>query len=184
MSFTISFTKGRFNTKVVTEYLLRDKSLQNRLDHSLSTMREFLKIWESLEPQKNQLLNETKGDLEGISQELRENLNSLNRDVTEQNIASSRLKADFWKQLCNVNEPYQEKIRWFLIRSDTGLEQELNELYHDIDNYNSLIDGVFSRGKLGKVKRLGVVNDERKQLNMKVAAVMGSLSQLYQRYLC
>jgi hypothetical protein len=183
MSFKISFTKGRFNTKVVTEYLLKNKPLQNRLDDSLSIMKEFLKIWEDLEPKRTQLLNETKGDLEGISQELRDNLNILNRDATEQSIASSRLKVDFWKQLCNVNEPCREKIRWFMIRSDTGLEEELNKLYHDFDNYNSLIDSVFSRGELGKMKRLSVVNDERKRLNMKVTTVLGSLSELYLRYL-
>jgi hypothetical protein len=179
---TISFTKGRFRTKVMTEPLLKSRPLSNGCNQALISLREFLQKWENSEPTRTMLLNETKQNLQGITRELGDNLNSLNKQVQEQNINESKLRVDAWKQLCNLIDPGLEKIHWFLIRSDIGLEEKLAELYSEINSYNGLIDDTLARGELRTAKHLKIVNEERSKLNPKVQTVLGRLSELYMHY--
>jgi hypothetical protein len=90
----ISFTKGRFRTKVVTEHLLRNMPLYNRCNHALVSLAEFLQNWENREPTRTQLLNEIKQDLHSVTRELKDNLVSLNREVQEQHIREESVSGE------------------------------------------------------------------------------------------
>ncbi len=179
---TISFTKGRFRTKVVTERLVeKNTPLTNDVDTAYFSFNEILQKWENMKPTRTQMLNEAKGDLESITKELKDNLLKLNMEVRGQNLAGSRLSADAWRQLCNESRQYDEKIRWFLIRSESGLEQELTELYSRIDRYNSLIEDVLARGEFRTPKNFTIANEERIKLKSDAQEVGSRLSELYQR---
>ena len=155
------YTKGHIRTKVVTETIIKNAPLSNQNGTAQYPLREFLQMWENLAPTKLLLLNEMKQDLENIKRELEHNLLTLNVEVTGQNLGNSRLNTDVWRQLYNENRPYDEKIRWFLIRSESNLEQELKELYNSIDHYDSLIDDVVARGDFRTPKNFTIANEER-----------------------
>jgi hypothetical protein len=182
MNCAISFTKGRFRTRVVEESLVSNKPLHNNCEQTILNLREFLRTWEDRQPRRSDLLNEMKQDLQGISRELKDDLINLNKEVSEQNINTSKLRTDLWQRLCDVSDPVENSIRWFLIKSESGFEQEMKRLYSDISRYNDLIDDALARSEFRTSKLLLALNEERSKLGSKTQIVVDKLSQLFMHY--
>jgi transcription elongation factor Elf1 len=178
ISCSMCYTKGRFRTRVKTK-LLRNISVDNKPDIS-NKLREFLRVWDNLQPTSTQLFNEMKADIENITRELNRVILELKVEVTAQNL-SQRLNFSFWQQLSMESRPYNEKISWFIIRCESGLEQELKELYNGIDAYNSLLDDVNARGDFKSEKDLLKVNEERMKLRTSAQEVVNKLSEIYHK---
>jgi hypothetical protein len=178
ISCTMRYTKGRFKTRVVTEPI-NNVQVDNKTDTG-DFMREFLQVWDNLQPTNTQLFNEMKADIENITRELNRAILELNVEVTVQNLGQ-RLNFSAWQQLCMDSGLNSEKIRWFIIRSESGLEQELKELYNSMDAYNSLLDDVAARGELKTAKNFITINEERMKLRTNAQEVVNRLSETYQR---
>lgn len=186
VSCTITLTKGRFRTKVTEKKLFENISIANHYVKALSSLRGCLGRWENLKPTKVELLNEVKRDFEGLTRELKENLIILGRTLHEHSISeTSKLRVDIWNrlQLQRIWTPYETKIRWFLIKREEGLKEDLTKLYETIVKYNSSIDELMSLGELRTQKHFQSVNAEREKLHSDVEKMWDRLSYLSRRYI-
>jgi hypothetical protein len=182
ISCTITFTKGRFRTKVTKTKLFRDITVANHYREAVSYLRGFLPEWETLSPTKAELLNEIKRDLDGMTRELNDNLIILGKQVNEQNITAAKLRVDAWNNSQNIWRPYEKKIRWFLIESVEGLEEALIELYRSIMKFNSAVDELLSLGVLRTQEHFREINAEREKLRSDVEKTLHRLSDLQSSY--
>jgi hypothetical protein len=176
---TISFTKGRFRTKVTTQHLLRNAPVQNNLRDAAANLRKFLEVWEKLEPRASELLNETKGELEGIMQELKDDLYVLSTAADEPNILMLRPRMDHWKQFSSAGDSCQEAIRWFLIQCDSKIKESLTKLYDNVERFDSLINTIAGRGAFRTSEDLRTIDEERSKLIPEIQTTLIRLSELH-----
>jgi hypothetical protein len=172
------YTKGRFNTNVTAKSLS-----QVTVENTPEVASEFTKLlagWDRLVPTATLILNEMKADIERLSGELKSDLLILSVEITKQNL-SQRLNSNVLQQIRSDNRPYAEKIRWFVIRCEKGLEQELIDIYQNIDAYNNLLDDVNARGDFKTEKDLTKINDARIELKANMQTIVDQLSATYRK---
>lgn len=128
---------------------------------------------------KAELLNELKSDLEGLIRELKDDLMVSARSVAEHNINASKLRVDGWNRLQQIRTPHERKIRWFLIKSEQGLEEDLTKLYKNIAKYNDSIEGLMFLGDLRTPKDFRSINREREDLHSDIEKMRERLSRLH-----
>ncbi len=187
ISCDITYTKGRFSTKVVTRNLF-SAAVTSQPELASPFFGEILQKWEDINPNRNNLLNEIAYPLENLLKENGENIHILRDEITEQNLNMSNpngLRIDSWKQLCMRLDSYIEATHWFLIRSDEGLEPELKVLYQEIDRYRQLIEDLrirkdFSTETTIKTSLI-MINQKRMGLLNMAQTIESRLLQLHAR---
>jgi hypothetical protein len=170
VSCQMDYTKGRFRTKVASKSL-GQITVENQTQVG-NEYRKLLLIWDRLAPSRVELLNEAKGVIERILSELDHNIKVLNVEVTDANI-NQRLNNITFQQ--NEPETYAEKIRWFAIRCEDGLEKKLMDIYDNVNEYNILLNSITAKGVLGNSYDFVRINDDRKMLRDKMSATLGRL---------
>lgn len=93
------------------------------------------------------------------------------------------MRVGSWNQLQRIRTSYERKIRWFLIKSEEGLEEQLTKLYRNIVKYNSSIDELIVLGELRTRERFQHINLEREKLHLDMEKILESLSSLRYRFL-
>jgi len=180
VSCTATLTKGRFKTRVKTEKL-GEFQVINQSKNSFGFLMEALDRWEDLRPTKSELLNELTRHIKAITKELKKNKIALQNEVREANIGKSRLRNEAWNQFQKERPPYKEKLQWFLIKSEKGLEQNLRQLYKNISKYNALVDQTISLGEFRRRKHFLSLNSEREKLYTEVDEVVYRLNRILQK---
>jgi hypothetical protein len=182
---TITLTKGRFRTKVEDEIILEGATVSNRYDEAISLLRNSLSKWEHLGDTKVELRDKLVRDVKDLKREVEENLSVLGNLLTEGDVSQRqtalKLKVDAWNRLQNVRRDEAGKIRWFLIKSDKGLEEELVNLYNIIMKYNSLYDELMSLGDLRTTESFDQINTEREKLSLDMKNIRDRISGLLKR---
>lgn len=184
MYTTLQFASPKNNkyaivpTSFVTEKLFKNKIVENRYNSAISSLRDYLHKWENLHPTETELLNEIRGCLERVIRELSSNLTILKNEVNENNISSSKLRVEAWRQLNQNWSPNERKIRWFLINSVEGLSEDLIKLYNEIIGYNSLIAELLALGEFRTQNHFTRVNAERETLHSEINKRYEKLSLL------
>ena len=84
-----------------------------------------------------------------------------------------------------LRDVHERKIRWFLIKSEEELEQELTKLHKKIMDYNRSIDELIFFDELGTHERARYrhVNAEREKLHSEVEKMCDRLSRSNRRYI-
>lgn len=185
VSCTITLTKGRFRTKVTKEKLFENITIANQYDKAVSSLRDCLRRWENLRPTKAELLNEVMRGFEQLVGELKGNLLVLANPLSEYDVShkaqACKLRVDGWNQLRHIRTLHDRKIRWFLIKSEEGLDEDLTKLYKNLVKYNSSIDELMSLGELRTPKHFRSINAERENLRSGVEEMWERLCRLHRR---
>jgi hypothetical protein len=182
----ITLTEGRFRTKIRNQVIPWNLVVKNQCDKSLVSLRQFLLRWEDLYETKAGLENKLVQDVNALVRELEQNNRTLmNRfDDYEFSIKgpSGRLRLDDFQRLKNIREGNDRKIRWFILKTEKGLEEDLNRLYERIKEYNSL-DRLIAREQLRTLKDIERLNAEREQLQKTVAETKERLVVLQRKFI-
>ena len=186
VSCIVTWTKGRFRTKVVKEKLRENIIVANHYDRSVSSLRDCMRQWEDLRPTRAELLNKLKRDFEQIVTELKANLSVLGNQLNEYDIShkaqACKLRLDAWNQLQRIETLYERKIRWFLMEREEGLKEDLTKLCENIVKYNSSIDKLLILGELRTKKHFRNINTKRENLYSDVEKMWNRLSHLYRSF--
>jgi len=182
VSCAVTLTKGRFRTKVKTEKLLENVTVANRYDKTISALRNCLRRWENLATNKAQLSDKVRRDSEELIRELKNGFSICSKKVDEKSISQSKLRRDSWKRLQQARPPHERRIRWFLIKGEEGLKEDLTELYEEIVKYNNIIEAALYLGDLRADKHFQEINRERERLHSNIEKMLERLSDLHERY--
>jgi hypothetical protein len=184
ISCYMTFTKGRFKTEIKDTKLFENIILYNHCKEALSILRSSMGKWEDLSPRKRELMNSIKGNFEGIMHELEYNLTQLEKEVKEESLSTSVFRMDAWRRMYEaVWTAYEEKIRWFLIKAETRVEEDLSQLYANITKYNDLISEAMSLGELRTLKHFENLNRQRTKLLSNVKNTAGRLAEIHSRFI-
>jgi len=183
ISCTATLTKGRFRTRVARTKLFKDVPVRIHLDGAVPLLRDCLSRWEDQSPTKAELRNELRNDVERLMRELKGHRKTLDIEIGDQNISSSSLRTESWRQINQVSPRYERKIRWFLIGYEAGLKEDLTTLYDHIVDYNRSISSLSSRGEFRTPKHFKDVNAARQKLCSSVEEMINRLSSLYSRHI-
>jgi hypothetical protein len=177
---TITLTKGRV---VKDEVVLEGDPVSNGYDEGISLLRNCLSAWENLSDTKVELRDKLVRDVDDLKRELYDNLSALENSMNESDIsqrgAALKLKVDAWNRLQNIRTDPVGKIRWFLIKSDEGLEEDIVKLYNNIMKYNSSYDELLSLGDLRTTESFDRINTEREKLSSDMKKVWDRISRLH-----
>lgn len=176
LACTITLTKGRFRTNVTDRIIFQNVKIANRYDRTISSLRECLSRWDELEPRKADLFGKLARDYEEIRKEMQDNLQTLENSIDDSNISKARLRVERWNTLQSVRDLDEKKIRWFLITSETGLEEELRELYKAISGFNDSIDELMRLGEFRTKRHFRGINCRREELHSKAQKTWERLS--------
>jgi len=182
VSCEITLTKGRFTTQIITETLLENEPVAIHCDKSLTSLRNFLQTWENLSPTRVDLLNKMKRDFEDLIKEMKRSSKASEMEVDEGNIDGSRLNVALWNRLNEIRGSDERKIRWFLIRSEEGLEEDLSQLYEKITKYNNTISEALHLGDLKTKRHFQTINTERRRLHSNIEKIIKKVCQLHSKY--
>ena len=182
VSCKITLTKGRFSTRITSEKLLENEPVAIHCDKATSSLRSCLRRWENLSPTKTDLSDKMKRDLEDLIRELKDGLKVSEIEVDGGNIDKSRLKVNIWKRVNEIRDSDDRKIRWFLIRLEEGLEEDLRKLYEKIGKYNNTINEALQLGDLRTEKHFRTINVERRRLHSNIEKIVKKAYQLHSKY--
>lgn len=176
---TITFTGGRFRTKVKEEFLFKDVKVPISFERPVF-LSNCISRWEILEPVKEQLITELTRDLKEIIKDLKEGLDVIKRPIDEQHLSqASKLRIDAWDRLRKVTYQPERRIRLALIEQEKGLKQDLTELFKHFSKYNRSIDGLMYLGEQRTEKHFQKVNAEREKLIPMTTEMSKRLSKLF-----
>jgi hypothetical protein len=184
LSCDITYTKGRFETKIRTKKLFDHELVCNETSEAGSFFADFLKNWEDDYPTRQDLMHSVAYPFERLMEELKTNIQVLGAQITDQNVFNPvYLYTDQWRSLCTKVEPYLEIPQWFLIRSEKNLESELRSLYEDVERYSKLVGMMSVRKNYMSAdsaqNALSTINKARAELVSKLETAQSHMKQLH-----
>ena len=180
----VTLTKGRFRTTIQNQLLPQNFVVASECDKSLSSLRECLLKWEDIHATRIQMESMLVQDARDIMRELRENRSILATPITEQYISTAiKLKADTWQRLQNIKNTNEKKIRWFILKMEKGLEEELVQLYESIRKYNNSCDNLMSLGELRTSKNFESINIERENVLNVIHMILIRIDNLQRKFI-
>lgn len=185
ISCTLTFTKGRFKTKIMKKELISNTPVFNQCKESLLFFRQCLLKWDELAPTYTELENEVLTGIVCLLTEMDSNISNLSISIEDKTLASwSAIKPriDQWQRLQKITDP-ERKIQWFLIDSDSSLKNALANLYENVKKYNNKIEKMIVSGGYNSSEDYMSINEERERLKQNTVETRHELSELKKRVL-
>ena len=186
-SCDVTYTKGRFKTKMRTKRLFVDEPVRSEASVAGPFFAEFLENWEDAFPTRQDLLCSITNPFERLMEELKCNIQILTQITDQKMFDPLFLSTNHWRWMCVKSDSYIEMSQWYLVRCEKNLEPELRTLYTDMERYGELARDMSIRKNYMSTESLQnaltTMNKARNELISRLETTLARMKQLHTQIL-